>query len=149
MTKSNLNNVDIVEIGGGYGGLCLFIFKLSKIFNITIKSYTIFDISQVCQLQKKYLKIHNIDIKTNILDTKFTLENNSFLISNYAFSEISEGLQKKYIEQVLDKYIEYGFLAWNWRKLYKFISNKVISFTKERPMTGPDNLFVYISPKKI
>jgi hypothetical protein len=53
--KNLLNNIDLVEICGGYGGLCLFIFKLSILFNISINSYTIFDLSEPMILQKKYL----------------------------------------------------------------------------------------------
>ena len=56
MNECMLNNIDIVEIGGGYGGLCFFIEKLSKLFNININSYTIFDLPEPLLLQKKYLE---------------------------------------------------------------------------------------------
>jgi hypothetical protein len=145
--KSSLckDEYDFVEIGGGYGGLCFFIHNLVKIFDIKVNSYTIFDIEDVQKLQKKYLKLHNIDINTYNLDTNFKLNNNSFLISNYAFSEISKGLQKKYRNQVLDKYIEHGFIAWNYIPVYDFIANKDIIVKEEKPLTGDPkfNRFVY------
>ncbi len=87
MKNNSLNNINIVEIGGGYGGGCLFMYKLSSLFDININSYTIFDLQEPMILQKKYLKLHNININTiNIFDD-FKLSSNLFLISNYAFSE--------------------------------------------------------------
>ena len=56
MKDCNLNNVDIVEIGGGYGGLCFFLHKLSYLFSININSYSMFDLQQPLLLQKKYLE---------------------------------------------------------------------------------------------
>ena len=141
----NKDEYDFVEIGGGYGGLCFFIYNLAKLFDVNIKSYTIFDIEDVQKLQKKYLKLHNIDINTCILDTNFKLNDNSFLISNYAFSEISKGLQLKYRKQVINKSIEHGFIAWNFIPVYDFINNKEITIKEEKPLTGPPkyNRFVY------
>jgi hypothetical protein len=37
MQKHNLNNIDIIEIGGGYGGLSFYLHHMSRLFNITIK----------------------------------------------------------------------------------------------------------------
>ena len=54
--NKNLNNIDFIEIGGGYGGLCFFLNKISILFNISINSYTIFDLYGPCKLQEKYLK---------------------------------------------------------------------------------------------
>ncbi len=147
MEKNSLNNIDVVEIGGGYGGLCLFLHKLSDLFNIKIKSYTIFDLFEPMLLQKKYLELHNIEINVINLFDNFTLNNNSFLISNYAFSEISTDLQKIYTQKVLNPYILHGFLVWNFIPFYNFIDNKSITCEKEYPFTGnyrnPFNLYVY------
>ena len=146
--KCNLNNVNFVEIGGGYGGLCFFIDRLSKIFDIKINSYTIFDLSDVCKLQEKYLDLLNVDVATAQLNTDINLSPDSFLISNYAFSEISSGLQREYTEQVLNPFISHGFLAWNNIDLYPFIDNKEVTGSPEKPQTGPKNLYVYIKPRR-
>jgi hypothetical protein len=138
--------VDIIEIGGGYGGLCFFIHNLSKLFNIKIKSYTIFDLKEVSILQKRYVKLHGIDINTYHIDDIWTLNSNSYLISNYAFSEIPNELQKQYTERILNKYISYGFLIWNFIPLYDFIENKKIIVENERPSEVSTNKFVYITP---
>ncbi len=152
MEECDLNNVNVIEIGGGYGGLCFFVCKLSKLFNININTYTIFDLHAALILQKKYIEIFNIGVNVNYCDIN-NIENNeklnvnSFLISNYAFSEISSELQDKYKIQVLNPYCSYGFLAWNCIELYNFIDNKNIMSEKEFPMTGNDkNNYVRFRP---
>jgi hypothetical protein len=144
--KNNLFEVDLVEIGGGYGGLSFFIHNLSKLFNIKIKSYTIFDLKEITTLQKRYLKIHNISVNTYHIDDNWELNPNSYLISNYAFSEISKELQIQYTNKVLNKYIDYGFLVWNFIPIYNFIENKKITVEDERPFDDNRNKFVYITP---
>ena len=136
--------VNIVEIGGGYGGLCLYLFKLAPLFNITIQSYTIFDIDHVIDLQKRYLEQFNISINSYTLDSNYTIQDNSYLISNYAFSEISDSLQKEYITKVISK-CNHGFLVWNHINLYEFTHHTIHSEI-ERPTTSKTdhkNLFVY------
>lgn len=146
MKNNNLNEVDIVEIGGGYGGLALFIFNISKYFNIKIKSYTIFDLKEPCELQKRYLKLFDIDINSYTIEDEFVLNKDSFLVSNYAFSEISKELQEQYSEKIINPYINYGFLVWNFIKLYRFIKDKNIYYEEEKPKTGSQNLYVYVKP---
>lgn len=143
--KNKLYDVDIVEIGGGYGGLCFFIHNLAKLFNIKIKSYTIFDLKEVSILQKRYVKIHGIDINTYHIDDDWKLNENSYLISNYAFSEIPKELQVQYSEKILNKYISAGFLVWNFIPIYDFIQNKKFIIENERPADENDNKFVYIT----
>lgn len=143
--KNKLYEVDLVEIGGGYGGLSFFIHNLAKLFNIKIKSYTIFDLKEVAILQKRYLKIHNIDVNTYHINDEWELNPNSYLISNYAFSEIPKDLQVQYTEKVLNKYISSGFLVWNFIPIYNFIENKKITIENERPSDENNNKFVYIS----
>jgi len=146
MVKKNINNVNIVEIGGGYGGLCFFVSKLAFIFNINIVSYTIFDLPGICKLQEKYLKSLDINAKTCQLENKIDLQKESFLISNYAFSEFDKKTQEEYTNKVLNPYTSNGFLAWNHIELYNFIENKKITSETERPITGHYNKFVYFEP---
>ena len=133
-----LNNVKIIEIGGGYGGLCLFLESLSKHFNVDISSYIIYDLEEAEELQKKYLDIHGLS-----LTGQDDISEGSFLISNYAFSELPEDLRKEYEKQVINKYCDYGFLAWNACPLYEFAQGKTIKSETERPSTSPNNLYVY------
>lgn len=124
--KLNLNHFDIIEIGGGYGGLCFFIHKLSSIFNVNISSYSIFDLSEASKLQEKYLA--NLNIQNSYfyqLDNFKNLKKNSFLLSNYAFSEISLDLQKIYSEQIIKPYTSNGILCWNHNPVYQFTDKKI------------------------
>ena len=144
MKKHKINNIDIIEIGGGYGGLCLFINNIAPLYNININSYTIFDLLEASQLQEKYLNALNVKkVHFCQLDNFNNLKNNSFLISNYAFSEISKELQIEYIEKIINPYTTFGFLTWNFIPVYNFIENSIIE--KEYPITG-NNYYVRYYP---
>ena len=156
MRKISLNNVNIVEIGGGYGGEALFISKLAPLFNVDISSYTIIDLHEASLLAEKYLKAHNINAKTTQLSNCVTLHENSFLISNYALSELTLELQKEYVDQVLYPYVSHGFLTWNNRNVFagdfyeKFVTSKSVYKTSEFPQTNlrdHSNSYVYFRPK--
>ena len=149
MNDCMLNNIDIIEIGGGYGGLCFFIYNLASLFNITIKSYSIFDLKYPLLLQKKYLENLNINnVNFADLDCIKNIKENSFLISNYAFSEISMDIQKIYTEKLLNPYTSHGFLAWNFINVYNFIDDKFITTENEFPLTSNENKFVRFKPNK-
>ena len=146
--NNNLNQLDIIEIGGGYGGLALFMIRISKLFNVSINSYTIFDIPEVMALQKKYLDTLNVRnvYFCNLSSNNFKiLKKNSFLISNYAFSEISMDLQKEYTEKVLNPYVSYGYVIWNYIPIYNFIEDKIISKVLEVPDTSDSNTNYYLT----
>ena len=147
MKECELNDINIIEIGGGYGGLCFFIYKLAYLFNININTYSIFDLKYPLLLQKKYLENLNINnINYVELDCIKNLEKNSFLISNYSFSEISLDLQKKYTNNVLNPYTSHGFLVWNFIDTYNFIQNKYIRIENELPSTDIKNKYIYYKP---
>ena len=73
------------------------------------------------------------------------LKKNSFLISNYAYSEIAIELQQEYTEKILNPYISYGFLVWNYIKLYDFIKSKIILKEYEEPDTSNNNTNYYVT----
>ena len=119
-----LNNIDFIEIGGGYGGLCFFINKLSVLFNVNIKSYTIFDLLYPSLLTKKYLSNLGIEnTKHYQLNNFQNISKNSFLISSYAFSELNEDIRLEYKEKIIDPYTIHGFMAWNAIPVYSFKMN--------------------------
>ena len=147
MKKHNLNNIDIIEIGGGYGGLSFYLHNISHLFNIKINSYTIFDLLNVSKLQKIYLEALNSTQNMNFyqIDNYKDLKKNSFLIANYSFSEISMDLQKEYTKKILNPYVSYGFLVWNFIPIYDFIENKIISTELEYPDTSGTKTNYYIT----
>jgi len=133
-----LQDVKIIEIGGGYGGLYLFIKSLSEYFDLSVASYIIYDLEEAEALQEKYLDIHGLS-----LTSQEDISEGSFLVSNYAFSELPEYLRQEYENQVINKYCDYGFLAWNACPLYQFVQNKIVTSIVEKPSTSPNNLYVY------
>lgn len=116
--NKKLNNITIIEIGGGYGGLALIIFEVAKILNLTITKYLIYDLPGVQALQKYYLEINNSQLPVEWRDCNTFCEDISMndinvALSCYALSEIDNGLRKKYIENLLPK-IKGAFFIWNF-----------------------------------
>ena len=75
------------------------------------------------------------NVKCYQLDNLNNLNKNSFLISNYAFSEISTDIQKQYIKNVINPYVDKGFVLWNHMPLYQFINRKLnVEIAKRVPL---------------
>jgi putative sugar O-methyltransferase len=113
----------IVEIGGGYGGLCKVLSSLVK-----FKKYYLIDLPEPSLLSKKYLnKFIGIVNKMNYLTTEdlYSFDKIDLVISNYAFSECSLEFQKKYYEQVVKKadtfYLVYNNFTENNMNVNSFI----------------------------
>ena len=143
---NNIDNRDIVEIGGGYGGLCLAIDFLSKLRNVKIKSYTIIDLEEVINIQSIYLDKFSLEYDVTFLsasDYKDKLKSiNYFLISNYCISEVDETLRQEYV-RCLFPYVENGFITWNFIPVdYNVFKNFKTSVEVEKPLTGNYNFFV-------
>jgi len=92
----------IVEIGGGYGGLCKTISNF-----IEYNDYYIYDLEQVNLLSSKYLSKFDNYQKVHIQllgdSKKFTEGEIDLLISNYAFSELPRSVQLRYLSEVVTK----------------------------------------------
>ena len=138
----SLNNLDIIEIGGGYGAQLAFLALLSPLYNITINSYTILDIPQVNNLQniyldkvKTYIKLPEYSCIT-LDDYKQQSNTNSLLISNYALGEFNKSWQDRYIYLVLS-YIKHGYLVWNFSpetpNIHEYFQDKDINIRDEDP----------------
>lgn len=85
----SLEDMRIIEIGGGYGGQCKIIHDYCK-----PRTYGIVDLNEVCFLQVKYLERFGINIFS--WSGNFTIPYKSDLvISNYALSEVTEPLQSQ------------------------------------------------------
>ncbi len=135
---------NLVEVGGGYGGLFLAINFFHKKYNLEIQSYTIIDLMEPGRLQTKYLAQHKTTIPYRIVDASTygneVRNDNQFLISTYCFSEIGDIHQNGYIQHLFP-HILHGFFAWNGCALFNF----GFSYTDEDeiPFTGLGNRFVY------
>jgi hypothetical protein len=139
------NNIRIVELGGGYGGLCLAINYCSKYFtSFKINEYNIIDLEAPTRLQRYYLSCHKLSypIKTYVSDnfgTELAGGDDLCMISNYCFSEIDKTLQDKYISILFPK-VKHGFITWNMIPIYDF--GKICSVEDEYPKTGQYNYYV-------
>ena len=98
---NNLDDMNIVEIGGGYGGLTTVIskkFKFNNYYNV--------DLADPAKLAKKYCwlaGINNFHIITPDKLDKLNDVNIDLVISNYAFSECNYETQNIYIDKILSR----------------------------------------------
>lgn len=138
---------NVVEIGGGYGGLC----KVLHDF-IPIKNYTIIDLYEPVLLAQKYLNLFDIKVSTHIPtdDLIYSTNEIDLLISNYAFSELTITLQKNYIEKVISKakkfYIIYNNISnsnLNYENFILFMSSKTPRMKIEIETDYQNNKILY------
>lgn len=98
----------IVEIGGGYGGLCRMICEYHE-----PNSYTIVDLPEALALAERYLDQFNI--RANYVSC-FEYEHHedpvTTLISNYALTEFSKDVQRGYVEKFMKK-AAHGYVTYN------------------------------------
>ena len=102
----------IVEIGGGYGGLCKTINCLCD-----FGEYHIYDMEAASKLQEKYLSYFEIDGKVIHHSEPDVLEDIDLLISNYAYSELGEKLQDLYYNNIIK----------NSKKVYMILNKGQVS----------------------
>jgi len=135
----------IVEVGCGYGGLCLAIDFISRQTQRPVRAYACIDLDEAVSLQKRYLANFELSFPVSFHSSSTYGRNvegsNHFLVSNYCFSEITDVHQREYIRTLFPK-ISHGFLAWNHIPLYDF-GKPVIRREAERPITGRGNMFIF------
>lgn len=145
----------IVEVGGGYGGLCLAMFYFAAKFGVTIESYAIVDLTDVLRLQDRYLsddrfaavvdrtriEFHDAQFFGQTVGGGGAAPGEFFMISNYAYSEIPYDLRVKYTEHLIAPKVRHGFLVWNFCEVHDF-GRPILRIEEERPKSY-DNRFVY------
>jgi hypothetical protein len=144
MKSLKIYSTNIVEVGGGYGGLCLAVHYFANVYGLSINSYTIIDLPNPLKLQRLYLSKVSASLNVNFVDASNYGEQignkDLFLICNYCFSEISSENQKGYIQNLFPK-VSHGFMTWNFIPVYNFKPD--IKVEAEYPLTGKDNKYVY------
>lgn len=92
----SLDGKNIIEIGGGYGGLC-------KIINDVYRpeSYRIYDLFEAQALQFKFLDKFDVPCIYSVLPD--APEEIDLLIAMYSWSELSHDLQNEYLTNVISK----------------------------------------------
>lgn len=139
-----LNDVQIVEIGGGYGGLALFLKRFAKLARVSIAGYTIVDLPEAGALQRRYAD--ELGIALNTVDATDALAVNLaidprewFLVSAYGFSEFSAPIREWYQATVI-RHCAHGYLVWNMIPVYEIAEGQ--QDEPEVPLTGPGNRIV-------
>ena len=158
----NTNCENIVEVGCGYGGLCLAINYFSNLNNICVKKYNIVDMPEVCNLIEKYLEINRDTVEVNVKYHHSTtygkniIDSKLFFISNYCYTEIDKNHNDAYSSILLPK-TNNGFITWQnggnngsypVNKATQIIGKEIINVVEEKPQTDAGygiykNYFVY------
>ncbi|MBE8986622.1 putative sugar O-methyltransferase [Nostoc sp. LEGE 12450] len=103
-----LDNLNICEIGVGYGGLGRIVSSYFK-----VKTYTLVDLKPVLMLAQRYLD--HYPLKTTLVYktmNELPKENYDLVISNYAFTELRREIQDIYLEKVLLSATK-GYITYN------------------------------------
>jgi len=146
----DLNGLDIIEIGVGYGGQCKVISDVFK-----TKSYTLVDLDAVMPLVRKYLTRLNVENVAFLRSCELSGDKEyDLVISNYAFSECVKGVQDHYITRVLYR-SRRGYLTCNYdnpsspktpynkEELYQILSRKHnVDVLDEKPKTAKSNFII-------
>jgi putative sugar O-methyltransferase len=143
---TDLNNFDICEIGGGYGGQC----KIIDVF-FKIKSYTIIDLEDVNKLSKFYL--NRLGVNTEIQHLTYPVSTDKkydLIISNYAFSELPIYVQDNYLPILQN--CKHGYITFNNESTDSKITHHAgylqsiiqgSKIVKETPETLHNNVILY------
>ena len=142
------NKINIVEIGGGYGGQCKVIHDFIK-----PKSYTLIDFPEVLTLSKKYLEHFGIDAIYRNFDKGLSKKIiYGFCISNYAYSEMEVAQQTFYDDAILNNskrgymlcnFISKRYMTTRFRRMTRH-KTKQYKVLPEIPSTAPGNfLFIW------
>jgi putative sugar O-methyltransferase len=133
----SLNNLDIIEIGCGYGGQCKIIHDLFK-----PKSYTLLDLLEPSLLQQKYLEHYQITAKFFIPD-KLEYAVYNLVISNYAFNELDNSTMEFYKNNVIDYSSSGYFTIINNPRVFKYFPKGTIIPQNDLSYTGEHNIFIF------
>lgn len=144
----NQKFASVAEIGIGYGGEGRIL-----ISSLNIEKYFFFDIPEVLELARKYLKKCKVENKSVFVDgTDICLTEGSYdlVISNYAFSELTREVQEVYLDLVIKK-SKRGYITWNRISRDNFGGYSVEELLhvlpnartlSEEPLTAPENCII-------
>lgn len=103
----NLDGRHILEIGGGYGGQGAIVAR-----RFAVASYDILDLPEAGALQARYLSAVGVAGTRSVSDLSSLRAGYDLVVSNYAFSELSDPVRAAYRAGVLPRCAR-GFMLWN------------------------------------
>ena len=118
----------VVEVGGGYGGLCRVLSKVCE-----FDEYILIDLPEVSALQRKYLdQFPDLKDKVKCLSTNDLEEitDVDLFISNYALSECDLQSQMAYFQCIV-QHAKYAYIIYNLVNFNDFHYNDFIDKIKE------------------
>jgi hypothetical protein len=143
----SLSNMNIIEIGVGYGGQCKAIYDYFK-----PSSYTLVDLPEPVKLAERYHRDFNYEgIKYLTQDLLPSDIEYDLVISNYAITECVRPVQMDYIEKVVSKskrgYITYNDISSQFG-LDSLSKQELIDLLKcsekpEEPLSSVNNCILY------
>ncbi len=98
---------DVVEVGGGYGGLARMVHAF-----FTPKSYTIVDLPEALALAKRYLEAYGITNVAYVSALEYGELPVDAFISNYALTELTKNVQDGYVDKLM-KRAKSGYVTFN------------------------------------
>jgi len=101
-----LDGADVVEVGGGYGGLCRMIHAYHK-----PRSYTIIDLPEALPLARRYLAEYGIE-PTLVSCYDYEQVPIDTFISNYALTELTKDVQDDYVNKLMTR-AACGYVTFN------------------------------------
>lgn len=149
----DLGDFNVCEIGGGFGGQYYVSSRLHG-----IGSWTMYDLPYVLELQRKFLSsCGDIQLGTVRFKSGIDVEPvfGDLLVSNYAFSELTKGVQEEYVTWMFENFSN-GYITWNTLSESKLGGYKLTELTdsisklrvlEEVPLTAPGNLILYWTSK--
>ena len=118
----------VVEVGGGYGGLCRVLSKVCE-----FDEYILIDLPEVSALQRKYLDQFP-DLKDKVTCLPSTdypeIKDVDLFISNYALSECDLPTQMAYYDKVITN-SKYVYMIYNLVNFNEFYYNDFIEKIKK------------------
>ena len=153
--NTNIKELNIIEIGGGFGFQSILLKEMINIFDLKLNKYTIIDLKSVCNLQNIFInKCKEIDETDydnlgSMTFDNFNLDddNYNFVISNYALGELNTVWQNTYINNIISK-VEHGYFCWNFSpsnpNIHSYFTNKDIIKEEEEPQTNCAPIKSYI-----
>ena len=118
----------VVEVGGGYGGLCRVLSKVCE-----FDEYILIDLPEVSALQRKYLdQFPDLKDKVKCIPTTELAEitDVDLFISNYALSECDLQSQMAYFQCIV-QHAKYAYIIYNLVNFNDFHYNDFIDKIKE------------------
>jgi hypothetical protein len=103
----SLDGRRILEIGGGYGGQGAIIAR-----RFAIAAYDILDLPEPGALARRFLAAAGVAPARCVADLADLAPHYDLMISNYALSELEDGLRTRYLAELPPR-CAHGFMLWN------------------------------------